>query len=428
MKKDNNRPIILGVFLDYIMESNYSREGISRYLFNLLESLLSSSDIQIEIWTRILNKNIVESEYLEELILAYPGRIKICYEIDKNINNRNVFWLCLYEIYNLFIGRIANWRSVPALYAKNVKDKSIYSIINIKILFLLSLISRGLHKKILHHFFKHPPVCETLLVKKANKYSSADLFIIPYVSIFSSSFLKQKKLLALHDLFSVEYEDRFKIIDPSIVKFNKQVLEFCESFNSAGNYFICHSASIKNTIERYIANSSVYSVYLPCIEIKSSGNKNDLLNKYKIKKNFIFYPTQIRPYKNVEVILEAISLLKQKFGIELTLVLTGKMSSYPPVLELCHKLNLTNSVIEIGSISQEDLYGLYELADLSVVPTLSEGGFPWQALEAIYCSCPVVLSDIPVVRERLEFAKAPEEIINNLLLFEPNNSVALWPS
>ena len=62
------------------------------------------------------------------------------------------------------------------------------------------------------------------------------------------------------------------------------------------------------------------------------------------------------------------------------------------------KLQLTDGVFFINSISNSELPNWYNKATLLVFPSLSEGfGIP--GLEAMNCNCPVVASNIPVFKE-----------------------------
>jgi glycosyltransferase involved in cell wall biosynthesis len=56
------------------------------------------------------------------------------------------------------------------------------------------------------------------------------------------------------------------------------------------------------------------------------------------------------------------------------------------------------------------------------VPTRFEGGFPWQALEAMLVDTPAILSRIPAVTERLERFDIDAA---GLRLFEPDDVGAL---
>ena len=79
------------------------------------------------------------------------------------------------------------------------------------------------------------------------------------------------------------------------------------------------------------------------------------------------------------------------------LVLAGP----PPGLELEDLIkseNLQSRVFAVGKVSNEELNALYSQAEALVFPSLIEG-FGWPAIEAQACGCPVITSDIEVLKE-----------------------------
>ncbi len=127
----------------------------------------------------------------------------------------------------------------------------------------------------------------------------------------------------------------------------------------------------------------------------------NVLCKYGIKKPFLFYPTQLRAHKNIETLMRAFELLIVDYP-ELQLVLTGRWEENPDVLKKWKGLRSFQNIKSVYDLSDEELFTLYHYADCVPVTTLVEGGFPSQAIEAMKSGTPTVLSDIPVVRERLD--------------------------
>jgi len=65
---------------------------------------------------------------------------------------------------------------------------------------------------------------------------------------------------------------------------------------------------------------------------------------------------------------------------------------------LVEKLNIQERVVQFTKPSVEVIVSLYKFADLFVFPSLFEG-FGLPPLEAVSLGCPVILSDIPILRE-----------------------------
>lgn len=79
------------------------------------------------------------------------------------------------------------------------------------------------------------------------------------------------------------------------------------------------------------------------------------------------------------------------------LVITGSHSA-DPLLPLVRTLGLSEDVVLLGWVTPDELEGLYASASLYICASLFEG-FGLPVLEAMQRNCPVVASDIPVLRE-----------------------------
>jgi glycosyltransferase involved in cell wall biosynthesis len=149
-----------------------------------------------------------------------------------------------------------------------------------------------------------------------------------------------------------------------------------------------------------------------------------ILHKYNITDEYIYYPTQIRPYKNILTLLKVVKILLNN-NIHVQLVLTGNPND-SPLLKRYIKDNddLKEKIVLTGDVPEIDLYSLHKYALATVVPTLFEGGFPWQGLEAMLMDTPAIMSKIPVVIERLQYAGIDPDNCG-LKLFEPEDYIKL---
>jgi len=101
------------------------------------------------------------------------------------------------------------------------------------------------------------------------------------------------------------------------------------------------------------------------------------------------------PHKNYEVLLRALALLPP--GGRPRLVVPGS-DGPDPLRPLVDELGLTADVELLGWVNAVELDALYRGATAYVAPTRFEG-FGLPVLEAMARGCPVVCSDIPVLRE-----------------------------
>lgn len=101
------------------------------------------------------------------------------------------------------------------------------------------------------------------------------------------------------------------------------------------------------------------------------------------------------PHKNFERLLEALALIPA--ASRPRLVVTGSHGD-DPLAPVVDRLGLAAWVELRGWISDGELEALYARATALVFPTLFEG-FGLPTLEAMSRGCPVVCSDLPVMRE-----------------------------
>lgn len=116
-----------------------------------------------------------------------------------------------------------------------------------------------------------------------------------------------------------------------------------------------------------------------------------------------------QPRKNLEGLLRALAIAREQIPNLILLQAGGRPTARQ--LRLIESLQLQEAVFFLGYVPNQDLVGLYNLADLFVFPSLYEGfGFP--PLEAMACGTPVVASNA---------ASLPEVVGDAGLLVDPKN-------
>jgi len=125
-------------------------------------------------------------------------------------------------------------------------------------------------------------------------------------------------------------------------------------------------------------------------EVEKIGKEDSkkVLNKFKIRKPFVFYVGNAHPHKNVEGLIKVFRQLRDKYK-NLLLVLSGYDHFFWQRLK---KENQHEGIIYTGFVTDEELVALYKGAEVFVMPSFEEGfGIP--ILEAMACSCPVASSN-----------------------------------
>jgi len=124
--------------------------------------------------------------------------------------------------------------------------------------------------------------------------------------------------------------------------------------------------------------------------------------KYGIEpeKEFIYFIGNLEPRKNLKTLVEAYVLLPDEVKQKYSLVLAGGKGWKTESTDEAIKKAVAQGedIKHIGFIDQEDSPTLYQAASLFVMPSLYEG-FGMPVLEAMASGCPVVASDIPVLKE-----------------------------
>ncbi|MDN5338351.1 MAG: hypothetical protein PWQ20_1421 [Thermotogaceae bacterium] len=120
-----------------------------------------------------------------------------------------------------------------------------------------------------------------------------------------------------------------------------------------------------------------------------------------IKEDYILFVGNRKKHKNLRNLILAYSLIKDEINCKL--VIAGgkdKGKKVDEIDRLIEEKGLSDYVIQIISPSDEVIINLYQHAKLFVFPSFYEG-FGYPPLEALACGCPVITSNIPVLREIL---------------------------
>lgn len=172
----------------------------------------------------------------------------------------------------------------------------------------------------------------------------------------------------------------------------------------------------------------IYNGVGPEFQMISDATKfKPTLEKYNIKKDFLLYTGVWRSHKNLPRLVQAFKILKEKYHLNLQLVITGKHDpNYPEALKETKKLYLQNDIIFTGAVDEKELVHLYNAALFYILPSLYEG-FGLPILESMKCGTPVVASNISSIPEICGEENAvlfnpydPEDIAEKIQLIHSN--------
>ena len=131
-------------------------------------------------------------------------------------------------------------------------------------------------------------------------------------------------------------------------------------------------------------------------------NEEDVVRvreRYQLHDEFVLYAGNVKPHKNLDRLIDAFHLVRQRGLDHLKLVMIGDdISKYASLRRAVHKYQLHNYVRFLGYLPEETLAVMYRLAGVFVFPSLYEG-FGLPPLEAMASGTPVVTSNVSSLPE-----------------------------
>lgn len=142
----------------------------------------------------------------------------------------------------------------------------------------------------------------------------------------------------------------------------------------------------------------------------------DVKRKFDLPETFALYPAHTWQHKNHLRLLEAIALLRDRDGIPLNLICTGKQNDFwRTIARRIRELRLEQQTRFLGFVKPDELRALYRLAQFVIHPSLFEGG-GLPVLEAFRAGVPVACSNV---------TSLPEYAGHAALLFDPTDVASI---
>lgn len=130
------------------------------------------------------------------------------------------------------------------------------------------------------------------------------------------------------------------------------------------------------------------------------GDHRAVLDRHGLKAGeYLLFPGNTWPHKNHAGAIEALRVLREEYGLAPLLACTGSpKDAHRDLLGRIAEAGLGDRVRFLGYCQQRDMPGLYEGAAALLFPSLFEG-FGLPLLEAMWCDCPVVCSNVTSLPE-----------------------------
>lgn len=137
---------------------------------------------------------------------------------------------------------------------------------------------------------------------------------------------------------------------------------------------------------------------------RPSEKDRKIMEKYGIKENDLVVGTvrNLEPKYGIEYLIKAFKILITK-NVEAKLVIVGEGSSKTKLLNLVKNLNLEDKVVFTGFIDNQDLWKIYNIFDVFVMPSVEESeSFGVSLVEAMACSKACIATKVGGLPEVLE--------------------------
>lgn len=252
------------------------------------------------------------------------------------------------------------------------------------------------------------------------KIPACDIFWSPHYNVPVLPVAANKRVVTIHDTYHMANWNTLSLPQKIFAKY------FLKAATKQSDVVITVSKFSKEEIIKFtgVSTDKVRVIYNGINH--SNFNQTDMTFPYSRKgimefpEKYILYVGNVKPHKNLSVLIKAYSKLSEEMRSTYKLLIVGKKDGFITGDTYLTKLlndniQLKETIIFTGFVEDADLPKLYSYASLFVFPSLYEGfGFP--PLEAMACGCPVIASSS---------ASMPEICGGGAAYFNPKDSAAL---
>lgn len=213
----------------------------------------------------------------------------------------------------------------------------------------------------------------------------------PFHSYFTARFCKKNKTP-----FVLTYH-----CDPEIPSLFGKLISgmYTKTF---GSYTLKNADKITVSTKTYAATSKAVWKYTSAVipnavdinEFNPKVNARGIMEKHNLDGNVVLFVGRLVEHKGLEYLIRSAKNVDAKYLI----VGSGEMRH--KLMEDVKKHDLSDKVIFTGKVSNTELPKYYAASDVFVLPSIARlEAFGIVIIEAMSCSKPVIVSDIPGVRE-----------------------------
>jgi glycosyltransferase involved in cell wall biosynthesis len=229
----------------------------------------------------------------------------------------------------------------------------------------------------------------------------ADIVHYPYFDPFFLTLPLQKRaptVVTVHDLIPLVFPDKFPAGFRGMIKWQMQKAALRKA-----DRIITVSECSKNDVKRLVGidERKIDVVYSAATDgyknVTNTTILHKLKKKYTLQDNYFLYVGDVNWNKNIPGMIRAFAeFLKKSNTYHLVLVgrafLDGTLKETRVIRSVIQELQIADHIICPGYASDEDVAGLYSMADCSLEPSHYEG-FGLPVLESMASGCPVLVAD-----------------------------------
>ena len=244
----------------------------------------------------------------------------------------------------------------------------------------------------------------------SKKIQPCDLFISPHYNIPLLKIKALNRAVIIHDVNHLTKINKISLIKRLYAKY------MINAAIKKSDKVITVSDFSKSEIHKYTTHQKDISIIHCGMDINEIRNKitDESLKRIKLKfnlpKNYIIYVGNIKPHKNIDVVIKAMKFLGEFPDINLVIVGVQHNEILQKLKELDSN-DLEKRIYTIQYVENDELPLLYKNAGCLIFPSIYEGfGIP--PIEAMICGCPVLASNA---------ASIPEVCGDAALFFNPSD-------
>lgn len=236
------------------------------------------------------------------------------------------------------------------------------------------------------------------LYRKISKEINFDIVIddINKIPFYTPLFVKKPLLAISHHFFGTSIYREANIVAGSYVYFS----EYLVNYVYKNTPFVVVSDSTMLEFKERGFDVSKFNIVTNAITQENFPMKTCVKNDYPT----IVYFGRLKKYKSVDHLFSAFALVKKEIP-NARLEIIGRGDFQPALEKLAAELDISNSVLFHGFVSEEEKVKLLSKAHL-VVNTSMKEGWGITNIEANACGTPVISADVPGLRDSVSNGKS----------------------